>query len=192
MSKVKSVGLIVEDDSDFDSLKILIQRIVNKENLKIRKSISNGCGKLRRKAASYAVNLTNRGCNMIIVVHDLDRNNHMDLKNELEGIVAESPAKYNFICIPIEEIEAWFLSDPKAIKDTFHLDKIPNIKGQPESIKSPKEYIEEIVFSHSNKTKRYINTKHNRLLSANISLDSINDKCSSFKELNEFLLDKKY
>lgn len=192
MSKIKGIGLIVEDYSDYESFKILIQRVINKKDLKFKKAISNGCGKLRRKASSYAKNLSDKGCDMVIVVHDLDRNIHENLKNELEKKLSNSPAKYNFICIPIEEIEAWFLSDPDAIKKTFNLDKTPKIKGLPETIASPKEYIESAVKLYSNNTKLYLNTKHNIKLSENICLDLIKNKCSSFCELNDYLLKQKY
>jgi hypothetical protein len=192
MSKVKGIGLIVEDNSDFDSFKILIQRITNKDNIKFRKAISIGCGKLRRKASSYAVNLYQKGCNMIIIVQDLDRNEYDSLKKELEEKISSSPANYNFICIPIEEIEAWFLSDPESIKKTFDLERIPKIKGLPETIQSPKEVIEQLVKINSRHTKLYLNTKHNSVLSQNVSLDLINAKCKSFKELNDYILEQKY
>ena len=192
MSKIKSIGLIVEDNSDFDSFKILIQRITNKDNIKFRKAISNGCGKLRRKAYSYAVNLHQRGCNMIIIVHDLDRNDYKLLKTELEEKISNSPANYNFICIPIEEVEAWFLSDLESIKKTFDLERIPKIKGLPETIQSPKEEIEHLVKVNSRHTKLYLNTKHNSILSQNVSLDLLYTKCKSFQELNDYLLEHKY
>jgi len=192
MSKVKGIGLIVEDNSDFEAFKILIQRIIQKDNIKFRKAVSNGCGKLRRKAVSYASNLYQKGCNMIVLVHDLDRNEYNTLKKELDEKITKSPANHNFVCIPIEEIEAWFLSDPEAIQKTFNLDRIPKIKGLPETIASPKEHIEQLVKIHSNHTKLYLNTKHNSKLSENVSLNLINDKCDSFKKLNEYILEKKY
>jgi len=192
MSKVKGIGLIVEDNSDFDAFKILIQRIIEKDNLKFRKAISNGCGKLRRKASSYATNLFQKGCNMIILVHDLDRNDFDELKSELVRIFSDCPAKHSFICIPIEEIEAWFLSDPEGIKNTFNLPKFPKIKGMPETIASPKEKIEHLVRLYSNKSKIYLNTKHNSKLSENVSLDLVKSKCNSFKKLNDFILEHKY
>lgn len=191
MSKVKSIGLIVEDDSDFEAFKILIQRIIKKDNLKFRKAVGNGCGKLKKKAISYAANLHQKGCNMIILVHDLDRNDLNELYNELEEKLLNCPAQHKFICIPIEEIEAWFLSDPESIKSTFNLSNFPIIKGNPETISSPKERIENLVRQYSNKTQLYL-TKHNSKLSENVSLEVVKTKCNSFKILNDFLLEHKY
>ena len=192
MSKIKGIGLIVEDKSDFDSLKVLIKRVTKKNNIKFRKAISNGCGKLRRKASSYAINLHNQGCDMIILVHDLDRNELNTLKTDLEKKLTTSPAKHNFICIPVEEIEAWFLGDLNCIKTTFNLRTLPKIEGVPETIKSPKEKIEDLVWRYSNKSKIYLNTEHNEKLSANLCLESVNARCKSFRNLNDYLLEHRY
>lgn len=190
--KVKSIGLIVEDNSDFESFKKLISRITNKNNLTFKKAIGNGCGKVKRKAESYAKMLSLRGCNMIILVHDLDRNDHNNLKNELVKSIKSSPAEFNFVCIPIEEIEGWFLSDPQAIKDCFSLARLPRLLNKPENIPSPKEKIGEVIYQCSNKLKIYLNTKHNEILAENVSIDKMRDKCKSFEEFYEFINDHQY
>lgn len=192
MSKIKEIGLIVEDNSDFESLSILIKRLTKKDNLKFRKAIGNGCGKLRRKALMYADNLAKKGCNMVIIVHDLDRNSYAELYNELSNKMLESSAKFNFVCIPVEEIEAWFLSDLGAIKTTFNLMRLPRISGAPETITSPKEKIGELVRSNSNNTKLYLNTKHNAKLSESISIERLISKCDSFRKLNDFVMQHRY
>ena len=79
MSKVKCIGIIAEDNSDFETAKILIKRILNRDNLSFKKAVGNGCGKLRRKALDYIIDLKNRGCDMVIIIHDLDRNIHREL-----------------------------------------------------------------------------------------------------------------
>ncbi|GGI58072.1 DUF4276 family protein [Winogradskyella haliclonae] len=184
-TKIKAIGLIVEDNSDFTSLKIIISRIIKKNNLTFKKAIGNGCGKMKRKAVSYANVLSNKGCDLIILVHDLDRNDLKTLRTELNQTINMSNAKNKFVCIPIEEIEGWFLSDPEGIKNAFGLKRIPNIKGNPETVTSPKEKLEDFVFQCSNKSKIYLNTKHNNLLSASLDLEKIRKKCVSFKEFEE-------
>ncbi len=178
--KIKSIGLIVEDNSDFTSFKKLISRIVEKDNLTFKKAIGGGCGKMKRKAASYASNLSKKGCDLVILAHDLDRNDLNVLQGELENIMTKSPAKYNFVCVPIEEIEGWFLSDPEGIKTVFNLTRKPKIKGNPESIPSPKEKLEEYIYQCSEKSKIYINTKHNDMLAEKLCLDQMKAKCISF------------
>lgn len=190
--KIKSIGLIVEDNSDFNSFKKLISRIVDKDNLTFKKAIGSGCGKMKRKAGSYASNLSKKGCDLVILAHDLDRNDLNVLKAELDKIMTKSPAKYNFVCIPIEEIEGWFLSDPEGIKTVFNLSRKPKIKGSPESIASPKEKLEEYIYKCSEKSKIYINTKHNDMLAEKLCLDKMKTKCNSFALLYDHVQSYNY
>jgi hypothetical protein len=192
MNKVKCIGIIAEDNSDFESSKILIKRIIKKENIRFKKAIGNGCGKIRRKANDYSSDLQKRGCNLLILLHDLDRFNLLDLKKELEEKLETAPIDNYFVCIPIEELEAWFLSDPNGIKHALNLKRAPNIKGLPEHILSPKEKLEELVSICSNKEKIYLNTKHNELIASKISIDKAKEKCISFKQFHDFLLKQKY
>jgi hypothetical protein len=190
--KIKSIGLIVEDDSDFNSIRILISRIVDKNNLTFKKAIGNGCGKMKRKAVSYANNLNQKGCDLIILVHDLDRNDLKKLQAELEKLINLSDAKKPFVCIPIEELEGWFLSDAEGIKNAFQLERLPKINGNPETITSPKEKLQDFVFQCSNKSKIYLNTKHNDLLSSNVCINKMKEKCVSFKLLYDFVSKYEY
>jgi hypothetical protein len=192
MSRIKSIGIIAEDDSDFESVKILIRKIIAKDKIPFKKAIGNGCGRLRRKACSYTVDLENRGCDLVILFHDLDRNNYQNLKRELEKSLHRVSTVKKFICIPIEELEAWFLSDPEGIKSALNLYKAPKVKKQPERIISPKEVLGEFIYLCSNKEKIYINTKHNEKISEHISIELVKQKCSSFKLLYEFLLLHRY
>lgn len=192
MSKVKSIGIIAEDNSDFETSKILIKRIIKKDNIAFKKAIGNGCGKIKRKALDYSRDLKNRGCNLLILLHDLDRNQLVTLKAELDNKLAGSHIANYFVCIPIEEIEAWLLSDPNGIKEALNLRKAPNVKGQPEQIPSPKEKLEELVSICSNREKVYLNTKHNEIIATKISIDAMKQKCNSFLLLHDFLLSQKY
>lgn len=71
MSRIKCIGIIAEDNSDFEASSILIKRIIEKSKIGFKKAVSNGCGKLKRKASDYAIDLKKRGCDMLIVIHDL-------------------------------------------------------------------------------------------------------------------------
>lgn len=191
MRKVRCIGIIAEDDSDYECFKILIKKITGKSPA-FKKAIGDGCGKLRRKASSYANDLHRRGCDMLILIHDLDRNNLSDLKKELDLKLSNSPISNKLICIPIEEVEGWFLSDPQCLKEIFSLRSVPKIKGAPETIPSPKEHIEKIVKSHSSKNMIYLNTKHNSVIANKVSVTLLNDRCSSFKVFHDFVLNQKY
>ncbi|TSC60263.1 MAG: Uncharacterized protein LiPW15_141 [Parcubacteria group bacterium LiPW_15] len=192
MSQIKRIGIIAEDESDFESSKILIRRLTKKKNLDFRKSLANGCGRLKRKAPTFAVDLKNRGCDLLILMHDLDKNNLEKLRTELGKLLRGNPFPKYFVCIPIEEIEAWFLSDPATIKKVFKLKRTPKVGDEPESIDSPKEKLGEYVYSCSGNEKKYINTHHNAQLASQVSLDLIRKKCGAFNELCNFILTQKY
>jgi hypothetical protein len=192
MAKIKSIGIIAENDSDFDALKVIIERLVNKTNLTFKKATTNGCAKLRRKCREHAETLRLKGCNLLLVVHDLDRNNLATLKQDLETKLHPSPIANYFICIPIEELEGWFLSDPECLKSVFKLPKAPKISGNPETIPSPKEHLEGLVKKDSNRKKYYLNTNHNSIIAKAINIGLIESKCPSFLYLSQFLLSHKY
>jgi len=192
MSKVKCIGIIAEDDSDFESSKVLIKRITSKTNLSFKKAIGNGCGKIRRKALAYTIDLKNRGCDTVILLHDLDRRNLEQLKKELTAKLSDSPITNKLICIPVEEIEAWFLSDPNAIKTALNLRRKPNIRGNPETINSPKETLGELIFHCSEKNIYYLNTRHNEIIASEVSIDIMKNKCPSFNCFYSFISEQKY
>ena len=187
-NKVKSIGLIVEDDSDFNCLRVLIKRISKRDNISFKKIIGHGCGKIKKKALAWSETLSDRGCNVLILVQDLDRNDLNVLKCELNKILKKSSITTRLVCIPIEELEAWLLSDKKGLKDTFNLKRSPNFKGKPETIKSPKEKLRNAIYTCSNKNVMYI-TKHNQRIAENISVEKIIKNCPSFRELNDFILE---
>ena len=192
MSKVKCIGIIAEDSSDFETAKILIKRILNKNTLSFKKAVGNGCGKLRRKALDYAIDLKKRGCDMVILIHDLDRNVRHKLHEELQRKLENAPLEKKFICIPIEELEAWFLGDPDGIKDTFNLARPPRFNGPPETINSPKETLGKQIYLCSNKSTIFLNTKHNQKIAERICIETVKQRCPSFELLHTFVKTYEY
>jgi hypothetical protein len=191
MIKINSIGIIAEEESDFNSIKVLVGRIVSNGSLKFNGFHPGGCSKIKRKAGEYANILATKGCNMLIFVHDLDRNDLKKLKKEIEEKLKGNPIENCLICIPIEEIEAWFLSDQEGIKKIFKLEKFQKIKGLPEEIISPKESLEKCIRWSSNK-KIYLTTSHNEILASKLSIEKMKQKCPSFKDFYIFLKQYKY
>jgi hypothetical protein len=87
--------------------------------------------------------------------------------------------------IPVEELEAWLLTDPKALKVTFNLKKLPKCPSNPETIRYPKEYLRDLILKTSAKSKQYVNTIHNPRIAERVSLASLR-KCAAFVPLQSF------
>jgi len=185
--RIPTVGVIAEDNCDVDSVGVLIHRIADNEHIGIKKFVGKGCGKLRRKCHAWAEDLKRRGCSLLVLIHDLDDNDLEDLRGEIQNALNPCPITIHLICIPVQEFEAWLLSDPKAIRTAMRLKNTPNVKFTPETINCPKEYLSKLIYKASNREKIYINTKHNSKIAAEISIDLTLSKCPSFIPLYTFV-----
>jgi hypothetical protein len=186
----KRVGLIAEDESDIETLKELLRRITGKANIGFKNFVGRGCGKIKRKSDDWAKQLKDRGCQVLILVHDLDRNNFTELYTSIENNLKPFLIKETFISIPIEEMESWFLSDGKGVKAALNLKKEIKAYHNPETVKSPKEVLGKEIEKASNDTKIYLNTKHNVLIAQHLDIDKVKAKCESFKKLHAFAIAK--
>lgn len=184
------MGLIAEDQSDVEAIKVLIRRITKKENIGFKYFVGGGCGKLRRKAKDWAEQLKSKGCEVLVLIHDLDKNQYSKLHDNIKKVIFPFVIKETFICIPIEEMEAWFLADEKAIMKALNLKKCPKVYHKPEDVISPKEVLELEVDKASANTKIYLNTRHNSLIAKCVNIEILRKKCVSFKDLYNFSLAK--
>jgi hypothetical protein len=179
------IGVIAEDKSDVEVIKRLLEKTTKKPFV-VRRFVGNGCGKILAKCNAWADNLYVQGCRRLIVVHDLDRNNLKALKASLEEALNGCSIPVRAIIIPIEEIEAWLLADSNAISNAMKLKiilkKIPN----PESIKSPKEYLSKLVRLKSGHSRSYVNTIHNEQIAMHCSLRELK-RCDSFRIFADFV-----
>ena len=190
MTKFK-IGLIVEDDTDYEAVREIVHRVLGgNTGLKKWSPSSGGCSMLRRKLPATINTLLNKGCNAFIIVHDLDRNpangslkDEATLRTDLEKLIAKFDKIEKHICIPVEELEAWFWSDPNIIK---------SIGGQkakahpnPELISEPKEKLFELSEGKNRKPRH--STNANAGLAKMLDLDICSQRCPSFRKLLEFL-----
>ncbi len=185
------VGIIAEDSSDVETLMVLIRRII-KKNIAHGRKYGGGCGTIIRKCLAWAENLKTEGCGALILISDADslvnskiRLKHLDFQSALRG----TPIQKNIIVVPVEELEAWLLSDTEAIKKAMGLKASFRIKAPPECIPSPKEYLEDLVSKYSSGKKSYINTVHNQKIAEHTSITEILKKCSTFAPLHKFILE---
>lgn len=182
------IGLIAEDRTDCETVAVLMCRIAEVK-IGIDQYAADGCGALRRKAARWLTQIAGDGCAAAVVVHDLDRdpNNHElndegALRRRLAEIAAP-PGLTRLICVPVEELEAWFWSDPALIK------QIGRGRGKaslsPHSIRQPKEQLQRLS-AEANGRPRY-NTTHNVKHARSLDLERCASLCPSFRELREFV-----
>lgn len=179
------IGVITEDESDFTVLEIIASKIIQKRSFSFKKTIAHGCGALRKNCGKWAHLLQKRGCELLIVVHDLDRNDEIKLRAEIETKTRSTKYRDSLILIPKEELEAWLLADPTALKKCFQLPKTPKTPVHPEQIKSPKEFLRDLIWKHGK--KRYVNTVHNSKIAVEIN-PLLLEKCNSFTPYPIFLL----
>ena len=188
MSNIK-IALIAEDETDCAAIRKIVHRVLGTE-VATKKWASNGCSALKKKLTAKLKVLSSQGCNIFIVVHDLDRNpqngslnDEKALRSKLEVLSSEVKGHNKHICIPIEELEAWFWSDPRV------LEYLGGEKGKaqinPDQIISPKEELIKLSIGE-NRKPRY-STNMNVELATRLNLDLCSDRCPSFKDLLKFL-----
>jgi hypothetical protein len=136
------------------------------------------------------MSFASEGFNEVIVLHDLDRDPNTNMLNSepklravLEQIECPS-AISRFICIPVEELEAWFWSDPNVLSIVGR----GPIKApySPHLILRPKEALMRLSLG-ANSKPRYT-TEDNAELAGTLDLQLCSSRCSSFSSLLRFLL----
>jgi hypothetical protein len=185
------VGVIAEDKSDVDSVDRLIYSITNIK-VDCKSYAGKGCTKIPKKSRAWAEDAYLKGCPILILIRDSDTHLSNDINEIRSGLNScLSSSRYTsdkyLISIPIQELEAWLLSDPKAIKTALKLPKVPKITGNIEDIPSPKEHLEEVVKRASDRKKQYINTAHNAQIANHLDLKKVLAKCPSFKPFYDFV-----
>jgi len=178
------VGIIAEDDSDVDVVRAIIGLHV--KGIGIDKAVGKGCGKIQGKCRAWATDLKARGCNRLILLHDLDDKVLAALKTALTQALGNSPIQSHVIVVPVREIEAWLLADHNAIKTGLKLKNNIKMVSNPESINRPKEHLRDLIFKASEKKLRYLNRTHNKKIAAACSLASLR-RCQSFIPLDNFI-----
>jgi len=180
----KTIGIIAEDRSDIEVIDIIISKYIKKNAYRIKKFVGCGCGKIKQKCDSWANNLFEAGCQHVFIFHDLDRNNEKQLRTKLKNKIKDCTNSNSYIIIPIEEIEAWLLADLDAVNKEFKILTQAKQIANPESITSPKEYIEAHVWKFSK--KRYLNTVHNKRIAEYIDINKLHN-CAAFVEFEKLI-----
>jgi hypothetical protein len=166
------IGIIAEDDSDVAVISAITLKLLAPRLFSFKKFVGGGCGKLRRKTRVWAENLVQQGCLWIIVVHDLDENQEVELRRQLSAAVAPAGARSSAILLPKKEIESWLLYDPRAIAKAFRETSFVKLPGNPENLPDPKRYLGDAVWKKYR--KRYLHTLHNAGIAQQLDVNTLN------------------
>lgn len=188
------LGVLAEDDNDCEVIKVLIRRIFEARGVKpgawrLKKRHDKGCANLRRKTERWLVDLVKEGCTAAIVLHDLDLNpldgslnDEGQPRRKLEAIPVPSGFE-RLICIPVEEIEAWFFASEKAL--TKACGKPQKAEPSPHLIKQPKETLIRMSRGASKKP-RYSENENDKIAEV-LELAECRKKCPAFAALYSFV-----
>lgn len=179
------IGIISEDNTDFESLKVVISKLIDIDGVGFRSKVGN-CTRIRNKCVAMAADLNNKKCDVLIVVIDQDRNDYNALKREVTNKLSSSTIARRLVAVPVEELEAWFIADPEGIKKSLGLKRKPNFSGLPESISSPKEKLRDQVFACSG-NEIFYQTALNKRIASEIDYSKVYSKCPSFVEFSDFV-----
>ena len=185
----RSIALLAEDRTDCDAVRKIVHRVLGKTT-KTTLWGANGCSALKRKLQDKLTAISKEGCTAFIIIHDLDLNpangslnDEAKLRKILEKNSSGLKAADKHICIPVEEMEAWFWSDPDVVR---HIGRGKGeAKKNPHQLRKPKEEL--IKLSCGENRKPRYSTNMNVELAAMLNLELCSDRCPSFKNLLIFL-----
>lgn len=179
-------AVLGEDESDANSLVILVRRITGVPNQTVLKKGFRGCGDLRQNACRVIREFSARGATKFIICHDSDKENPEHLRKNVKNILIRDGCG-GFVCeivVPVQELEAWIIADSNAIKKVIPSLSIPNM-ASPERIDNPKEWLRRK--SRKRSKPIYVPTIHNERIAHHIDLTTLERKCPSFRPLKAFV-----
>ncbi len=184
-------GILGEDKSDVATLKILIKKLQGDSSLSFKGKGYSGCGEMLRKGSAQLKLFAKLGCDRLIICYDSDNEKPNNRYQEVVKRIIEKSGltclEKEIICIiiPVQEIEAWILADIEAVTQIFK-NWHPNSISNPESIDSPKEYLEKLS-RNAKKRPRYNHATHNEKVAQYLDLNKVKQKCPSFRSLAELV-----
>jgi hypothetical protein len=180
-------GILGEDESDAQTLKVLVTRLAGGQRLTVRPKGYGGGGKLLRDGARDLKAFRMLGLTRFIVCHDADGPNPQPTRDlVMQRIVRPSGLTEDCcIVIPVQELEAWILADIGCASKIFPSWR-PSPIENPETIAKPKEYLEKLSRDGKHRP-RYRHATHNEKMAAHLDLNTVAKKCPAFTTLVAFV-----
>lgn len=181
-------AILAEDKSDVETLKVLIRRVAENQNISVKGVGYSGCSQMLNKGARQLQAFYESGaCKRFVVCYDSDKESPVARRQEIIRRVV-SPSRVTApICvlIPVQEIETWILADINAVSKVISGWRPDVVVSNPEGVNDPKEYLEKI--SRQNQRPRYTHAVHNQKIAQYLNIDEIYKKCPSFRPLYEIV-----
>lgn len=185
-------GIIAEDPSDVEALKVIVRRLKDDTSLPILAKGYSGCSEMLRKGSSQFRLFAKRGVEKYIICYDSDRADPEQRRQEAKTKIWDDANIHGDCCVvvPVQELEAWILADIGAVSNIIKSwspssTSIPN----PETIPDPKEHLEKL--SRINHRPRYSHAIHNSRVAQYLDLNLVAKKCPSFSILKDFIIPPK-
>jgi hypothetical protein len=191
---VPRLGIIAEDRSDCAAIIVLARRLLAARgcmNPGFKTWSGRGCCRIPTKAASTMNMWARDGVDAVVIVHDLDRDSRTnvlhseaDLRTRLECATASAPAAC-LICIPVEELEAWFWCDQQVLDRVAGEPNKAKAHYEPHRLAKPKEAL--IRLSKGENRKPRYDTSENAELAQLLNIELCASRCHAFAQLCSFL-----
>jgi hypothetical protein len=187
-------GIIGEDDSDVETLKVFIQNLAKKHGLSspaFNKKGYNGWSEMFTKGVAQLKLFADLQCNRIVVCYDADGPSpKAEERREKIQKQLVAPSKVNIPCcalVPIQELEAWVLASIQSVTNVFASWRPSQSFAHPENIANPKEKLIKLSRDPKTRKARYSPPTHNPLVAKHLDLEEIEGKCPSFGVLVDFV-----
>jgi hypothetical protein len=166
-------GILGEDDSDVQTLKVLVKRLARNESLRVKTKGYGGCGEMLRKGARQLQLFKSLSVKRFVVCYDADGPDPEPKRQlVLEKIVKPSGLNTGWcVVVPVQELEAWILADIECAVNVFPSWE-PSPIGNPEKITEPKEFVEKLS-RDSKKRPRYSHAIHNEKMALYLDLRKV-------------------
>ena len=181
-------GIIGEDRSDVETLKVIVKRLAVDEHLPVKIKGYGGCGELLRKGAKQLKAFADLGCTKLIACYDADGPDFRQRFHQLMESVVNASGVQEKCCavIQLHELEAWIIAYIGAVTNVFSSWNTNPITSAPESVPNPKEFLESLSRAE-NKKPRYSHAVHNEKIALHLDLQRVYDRCPSFRGLAGFV-----
>ena len=180
-------GVLGEDASDFETLKVLIRRLADDEKTPVKGKGCKGGAELLKHGWRDLKSLAGLGCTHFVIAHDADQKPVKEVERELAAKIIKPSGVKTGICllVPVQEIEAWLLADLAAASKIFPGWR-PQSEANPESLARPKEHLEKLSRQQGGRP-RYSHATHNPKLAEHVNLAEVAKRCQSFLPLEAFV-----